>query len=113
MFWAIPIASPAVHAIVNDVKFANSAAVSAGTTASGSTLGSSCDTGATSTPRAPTIRLAISVLAIESRLGEADEHRRGLVLECGPRLEPEARPAVERREPRGDHDHDAREIEAI
>jgi hypothetical protein len=66
----MPIASPAVHAIVNDVKFANSAAVSAGTTASGSTLGSSCDTGATSTPRAPTITLAIRVFAIESRLGE-------------------------------------------
>ena len=71
MFSSIPIASPTRQAIQNDVKRAKSAAVSAGTTTSGSALGSSCVIEAASTPSPPATKVASSVLVSASRLGES------------------------------------------
>ena len=70
MFSSIPIASPASAAIQNDVKPANSAAVSAGTTCSGRDVESSCTIEAARIPRPPTTTVASSVLASASWFGE-------------------------------------------
>ena len=70
MFSSIPIARPTRQAIQNDVKRAKSAAVSAGTTTSGSEVGSSCVIEAASTPSAPARKVASNVLDRASRLGE-------------------------------------------
>jgi hypothetical protein len=71
MFSSDPIPSPTRQAIQNDVKRANSAAVSAGTTWSGSELGSSWTIEAASTPSAPARSVPSSVLASASRSGES------------------------------------------
>ena len=66
----MPIPSPAAHAMPNDVKFASSAAASAGTMTSGSTCASSWVSDAAMTPTPPATRLASSVFTIERRFGE-------------------------------------------
>ena len=70
MFSSIPIPSPTSAAIQNDVKPAKSAAVSAGTTWSGSEVESSCTIEAARIPRPPTMTVASSVLASASAFGE-------------------------------------------
>ena len=70
MFSSIPIASPTAAAIQNDVKRANSAAVSAGTTWSGSDVESSCVIEAASTPSPPATTVASTVFASASWFGE-------------------------------------------
>src|SRR6266480_3540344 len=64
-----PIAIPAPAAMPKEVKRASRAAPSAGTTARGIVVGSSCVIGATSTPSPPARRLASRVLASDSSLG--------------------------------------------
>ena len=66
----MPMASPAKHAMKNDVKPASSAAASAGTTWKASVCASSAMSGATSTPRPPATTLASTVFTIARRLGE-------------------------------------------
>jgi len=63
MFSSIPIASPTAVAIQNDVKRANSAAVRAGTTTSGSEVESSWVMEAASTPSPPATTVASRVFA--------------------------------------------------
>ena len=70
MFSSIPIARPTSAAIQKDVKRANSAAASAGTTWSGSDVGSSCVIEAARTPRPPAMSVASSVFASASWFGE-------------------------------------------
>ena len=69
MFSSIPIESPTSAAIQNEVKFANSAAVRAGTTWSGSAVESSWVIDAASTPRAPATMVAATVLMRASWFG--------------------------------------------
>ena len=71
MFSSIPIARPASAAIQNDVKPAKSAAVSAGTTCSGSDVESSWTIDAARMPSAPTTTVARSVLASASVFGDS------------------------------------------
>ena len=71
MLSSIPIARPTRQAIQNDVNRAKSAAVSAGTTWSGSACGSSCVIDAASTPSPPAKKVARSVLESASLFGES------------------------------------------
>ena len=112
--WTTPIARPAKHAMPNDVNPARRAAASAGTICSASVAESSVTRGATSTPSAPARTLASTVFAMrQAGGGEAGEHGRDLVLRGGSRRQAEARPAVQRRQHRGDDDHDPGEQEAV
>jgi hypothetical protein len=61
---------PAMQAIAKEVKFASSAAASAGTMTSGSTFASSCVSDAAITPRPPATRLASRVLTSDRRFGD-------------------------------------------
>ncbi len=70
MFSSIPIARPTMVAIQNDVKRANSAAVSAGTTCSGSEVESSWVIEAARTPSPPAITVARTVFVSASWFGE-------------------------------------------
>jgi hypothetical protein len=73
MFCAAPMDRPTAAAMPIEVKLANSAAASAGTTCSGSARGSTEVTGATSTPSAPTMAAASSVFSIARPLGDSPE----------------------------------------
>ena len=72
---------PATQAVATEVKRANSAAASAGTTCNGSVLLSNWTIGAASTPSSPATTLAISVLASDSRLVDSPISRpaRGVI----------------------------------
>ena len=70
MLSSVPIARPTRQAIQNEVNRAKSAAVSAGTTWSGSACGSSWTIEAARTPSPPAKNVASSVLASASRFGE-------------------------------------------
>ena len=70
MLSSIPIARPTVAAIQNDVKRANSAAVRAGTTWSGSDVESSWVIEAARTPSPPATTVASTVFASASWFGE-------------------------------------------
>ena len=70
MFSSIPIARPTVAAIQKDVKRANSAAVRAGTTWSGSDVESSWVIEAARTPSPPATTVASTVFASASWFGE-------------------------------------------
>ena len=114
MFSSIPIASPTTVAIQNDVKRANSAAVSAGTTWSGSDVESSWVIEAASTPSPPAIdRREHGVRERQLVRREAEQHRADLVLRRGPRREPEAAELEQQRERERDADDDRRQDEAV
>ena len=70
MLWRAPTARPTRQAIQNEVNRANSAAVRAGTTWSGSDCGSSCTIEAARTPSPPAKNVASSVFARASWFGD-------------------------------------------
>ena len=108
------MASPAKHAMKNDVNPARRAAASAGTTWNASVCASSAMSGATSTPSPPATTHASTVFSDrEAARGQAGEHRGDLVLRRRPRRQAERRPPVERRQQRRDEDHDPREQEPV
>ena len=71
MFSSIPIARPTAQAIQKEVNRAKSAAASAGTTWSGSDVGSSCVIEAARTPRPPATIVVSSVFASASWSGDS------------------------------------------
>ena len=114
MFSSIPIASPTVAAIQNDVKRANSAAVRAGTTWSGSDVESSWVIEAARTPSPPAMTVASTRVRQRQLVRrEAEEHRTDLVLRGRPRREPEAAEPEQEGERQRHREDDCRQDEPV